>query len=377
MKILSALAILALLPQSFGLQGQLDNAYGHVKPSCDGVPITNNVTLDELVSQGNANDPISIPCGYRVNTVQGNTYDLANGLEVYGKLEFNDNPNSDEETIVKAPYILVRGHLQAGTVEVPFMSKLRFVLTEFGNKLDAHYNLTVDSLSDNDLFKGAMNFGDKAFVVYGGTISLCGPLEKKSIIAKLAKSVKKDRTTEIDVMGKWNKHWKSGDRLVITATRNIKENSYWNIDASEFSISSTELKTYKGKTTTRLSLNAQDLSVEYDSDFAIRKVKTTDYKGKEKNRWMRAEIFKLTRNIVIQGIPVGSDMNDFIGTGRDWVFDPRQSPRGGHFVVAHTPKKTNHTRRRVFCHGSARNPWTLSTSFSFMWKYRQWNCCKI
>lgn len=334
MKILSAVAILALLPQSFGLQGELDDAYGHVDHSCVGEPITTTVTLDDLVSQqGNSDDPVSIPCGYRVTAVQGNTYELTNGLEVYGELEFEDNPNSDEETIVEAPYILVRGYLQAGTTSEPYQSKLRFVLTEFQNKPDSHYNLTVNSLSTNSLFSAPMNFGDKAFVVYGGTISLCGPLEKNKIIAKLATNVEQGGTTTIDVLGKWNKYWKSGDRLVIAATRYGGGTGA----AREFSLSSTELMPGRKKRT-RLSLN-ETFFIDQNavSDFVTRKAITRNYDGTKKNTWMRAEIFKLTRNIVIQGIPVGGDMTDFIGTGG--YYDLKQNPRGGHFVVAHTPKK--------------------------------------
>jgi hypothetical protein len=177
------LTLLLLVPQqSFGLEGVFDERYGHVNPSCDGEPITNTITLDELMSQGNSNDPISVPCGYHATTIQGNKYYLSNGLEVYGELVFtdNDNPNnSGEETIVEVPYILVRGHLQAGTQDEPYNSKLRFVLTEFQNKSD---KLIVPSLSDNPLFQSPMNFGDKAFVVYGGTISLCGPVEKKKYL---------------------------------------------------------------------------------------------------------------------------------------------------------------------------------------------------
>ena len=347
MKILSAVAILALLPQSFGLPGDpgdFDKRYGHEPPSCVGVAITNtDTTLEDLALQGNSDDPVSIPCGSRVTAVQGKTYDLKNGMEVLGELVFQDNPDSDKETIVKAPYILVRGHLQAGTPSTPFMSKLRFVLTEFENKPDAHYNLTVDHVSDNELFKGTMNFGDKAFVIYGGAVSLCGPLEKKNIIAKLVKYVGKDGTTRIDVMGKWNKHWKSGDHLVVTSTRYIRGDRGGTGAAREFSLSSTKLRTRKGKKITRLSLNDEfDTDPTAISDFATRKVKTTDYNGKKKNTWMRAEIFKLTRNIVIQGISVSSTMTEFIGaefirTGQ--YYNLEQNPRGGHFVVAHTPKK--------------------------------------
>jgi len=340
MKILSAVAVLALLPQSFGLQGELDDRYGHVDPSCIGEPITVNVTLDELVSQhqekGNSDDPITIPCGYHVTAVQGKTYSLTNGLEVHGKLVFKDKPNSNKETIVEAPYILVRGHLQAGTERKPYKSKLRFVLTEFQNKLDAHYNLTIASESTNPLFSSDMNLGDKAFVVYGGTVSLCGPLEKKKNIAKLATSIEQDGTTTIDVKGKWNKHWKSGDHLVITST-NVYDQGY--SASREFSLSSSELTTGGGNIATRLLLNEEFLldGPHGVSSFTARKVKTRKYGRKEKNTWMRAEIFKLTRNIVIQGIPIDSDMTEYIGTGR--YSKLKENPRGGHFVVAHTPKK--------------------------------------
>jgi len=347
MKILSAIAILTLPLQSLGLQGEFDRRYGHVNPSCEDAPITNMVTLDELVSQQrkneNSNDPVTIPCGFRATAVHGNAYSLTSGLEVLGELKFEDKSNSDKETILEAPYILVRGHLQAGTIDQPFESKLRFVLTEFKNFPNTHHNLTVDHDKPNKFFNHSMNFGDKAFVVYGGTISLCGPLEKKKIIAKLAKNVKRGGTTTIDVMGKWNKHWKSGDHLVITSTRYIRGDRGGTGAAREFSLSSAELIKSKRKKITRLWLNDDfDIDPIAVTDFSTRQVKTTDYKGKERNTWMRAEIFKLTRNIVIQGIPVGSDMTEFIGaefirTGQ--YYNLKQNPRGGHFVVAHTPKK--------------------------------------
>ena len=92
MKILSAVAILAFLPQSFGLQGDFDDRYGHVKPFCEDDSITNTVTLDELVSQQreneNSNDPVTVPCGFRATAAHGNTYNLASGLEVLGEVVY-------------------------------------------------------------------------------------------------------------------------------------------------------------------------------------------------------------------------------------------------------------------------------------------------
>jgi len=326
MKILSAIAILTLPLQSLGLQGDFDDNYGHVKPSCEGIRITEHVTLDELVSRPrDTNDPVTVPCGFMAHALHGSTYNLDSGLEVLGLLTFDDNPNSDKETIVEAPYILVRGHLQAGTIDKPFQSKLRFVLTEFKNFPNIHYNLTVDHDSTNDLFDHSMNFGDKAFVVYGGTISLCGPREK--MIAKLSKTVKSG-TRVIRVKGDWKKFWKAGDHIAITSTEPISETRSRGV-SREFTLSSIERR---GKHT-NLLLDEEFIT---DTDFSNGRVRTKNYEGKNRKIKKGARLFKLTRNIVIQGMPIGFDMTNFIGTHYANV---KPDPRGGHFVVAHTPEK--------------------------------------
>ena len=340
MKILSAVAILAFLPQSFGLQGDFDDRYGHVKPFCEDDSITNMVTLDELVSQQqenkNSNDPVTVPCGFRATAAHGNTYNLASGLEVLGELTFKDKSNSDKETIIEAPYILVRGHLQAGTIDQPFESKLRFVLTEFKNFPNTHHNLTVDHDSSNTFFNHPHNFGDKAFVVFGGTVSLYGPPEGEKITAKLGKSVKRGGTNKFHVEGDWSKYWKSGDHIVMTGTTDYTEGGGIGPGAKEFTLLSSKYNNKKKRT--RLALVEKfTIAENRRSDYARKKVITRNYKGKKKIVWMTAEVFKLTRNIVVQGIPIGSDMTAFIGT--DYTDDVKQSPRGGHFVVAHTAKR--------------------------------------
>jgi len=336
MKIVSAVTILSLLPQSFALVGSdlFDERYGHVNPSCDGQAITKTVTLDSLVSQQQEqsdsveNLPLSVECGIRATATQGHTYNLTNGLIVYGELQFDDDTTIEQETVVEAPYILVRGHLQAGTIEAPFESKLRFVLTEFQNYPNVHHNLTVDHDSENILFHHPHNFGDKAFVVFGGTISLCGPPEK--MIAKLARSVKPDGTREIIVKGDWTKSsWKSGDNFAITGTKNIKKGN--KNGAKEFTLASMK-KLRNGKQTL---LSLKENFIAENGDHSKKKKKARKYNGKRTTIFMTAEVFKLTRNIVIQGIPIGSDINDFLGTTYDGVL--KQDPRGGHFVVAHTP----------------------------------------
>jgi len=221
MKILSAVAILAFLPQSFGLQGGFDDDYGHVKPICADKPITKTVNLDQLVDD--SNNPVTVPCGFRAIAEHGSTYNITNGLEVLGELTFEDKSNSDKETILEAPYILVRGHLQAGTIDQPFESKLRFVLTEFKNFPNTHHNLTVDHDSSNTFFNHPHNFGDKAFVVFGGTVSLYGPPEGEKITAQLGKSVKRGGTNKFNVKGDWSKYWKSGDHIVMTGTTDYTE----------------------------------------------------------------------------------------------------------------------------------------------------------
>jgi len=332
MKVLSAVAILAVLPKSFGLQQSylFDSRYGHVNPSCDEAP-TMEVTLNELImmqqEKGNS-DPVAVECGYHATARQG-TYDLPNGLIVSGELTFEDNPGTSTETVLEAPFILVRGHLEAGTLEKPFESKLRFVLTEFLNYPHEHHNLTVESLSENKLFSGSINFGDKAFVVYGGTISLVGPPEEK-MIAKLAKTVQAGGTRKITVKGDWTESsWKPGDHFAITSTRTVKQHG--DPGAKEFVLSSMR-KIKKGKQT-RLTLT-EDFTMPLPGDFSKKKVQSRNYKGKKRNLLLTAEVFKITRNIVIQGISDGSQMADFIGTD---YRDLQKDPRGGHFVIAHTP----------------------------------------
>jgi len=326
MKILSTVALFVLIPQCFGLKNaDFDEAYGHIRPSCEDQDNDTPITLAELVSQTNTG-PVIVDCGYRATAEQGLRYEIPDGLEVYGELVFED-ASSNKETIVEAPYVLVRGYLQAGTLDNPFQSKLRFILTEFQNEPENHFNLTVDSLSENEYFKGSMNFGDKAFVVYGGTVSLCGPPEKEKIYAKLAKSVQSDNV--VIVQGDWTDYWKPGHHLVITGSRKYTE--FGEGDAQEVTLSS--LKKIKNGKQTRLTLS-EDL--DRPEDVTAVKIKSKNFKGKKKNVLITAEVYKLTRNIVVQGIPRLEDMTDFIGT-RYTVL--KQEPRGGHFVVAHTPNK--------------------------------------
>jgi len=196
------------------------------------------------MNDGDTTKPtVSVNCGYRAKVEQGKMYNLTNGLIVYEELIFEDSATSDKETIIVAPYILVRGFLQAGTSEKPFLSKLRFVLTEFpkDDNSDDKRTLMVKSLSQNQYFRNEiMNFGDKAFVVYGGTINLRGPSEGEQIFAKLATTVKQGSRT-ILVKGDWTKYWKAGDHLVMTATRDIRGPGYnAQADAKEFTIKKTK-----------------------------------------------------------------------------------------------------------------------------------------
>ena len=59
------------------------------------------------------------------------------------------------------------------------------------------------------------------------------------------------------------------------------------------------------------------------SDFANKKVVIRTHQGKNKKFRKTASLFKLTRNIVISGIPLGSNVIDFIGTdnrgGREFL----------------------------------------------------------
>lgn len=344
MKNLSVVALFALLSQSFAKEGSgtFSEEFGHVEPSCVGKKITKRVTLDDLIQEqkndGDNNKPtVSVECGCRATVEQGKTYNLPNGLIVYGELKFKDSKKSKNETMIVAPYILVRGHLQAGTLEKPFLSKLRFVLTEFpkDNKNEKR-TLKVKELSKNPYFAGeTMDFGDKAFVVYGGTISLTGPSEGKKIFATLAKTVTQG-STKIFVKGDWTKYWKTGDHLVITATNDIRgAGNVGQAAAKEFTLKS---NSKKKKNKTKLSLSENFVMNTNDaSNFAAKKVKTRTHTGKKKYVLMAAEVYKLTRNIVIQGIPAESDMADFIGT--DYRTVKKTNPNGGHFIIAHTPKK--------------------------------------
>merc|ERR1712008_32537 len=106
-----------------------------------------------------------------------------------------------------------------------------------GNKPNTHHNLTVDHDSTNDLFDHSMNFGDKAFVVYGGTISLCGPPEGEKIIAKLTKTVKPG-AKGIFVKGDWSKYWTSGDHLAMAATSSTGRGGFGS--GREFTIKSSK-----------------------------------------------------------------------------------------------------------------------------------------
>ena len=126
--------------------------------------------------------------------------------------------------------------------------------------------------------------------------------------------------------------------MVITATSDILKHgddaTWWAI-AREVIVSSSQYR--KKKDQTRLSLSEDFFIDRDDVEFESQKVETRNYKGRKVNVLLGAEIFKLTRNIVIQGIPAGSDMADFIKTQNYHFLDP--NPLGGHFVVAHTPRR--------------------------------------
>jgi len=314
-------------------KADLDSRYGHIESSCTDVPITEDIKLSELIETSEKNQgsdkngdpsPVSVECGFRAIAEHGNTYKMPNGLVVLGELKFEDKSDATKETVVEAPYILVRGHLEAGTVNNPYKSKLRFVLTEFP---EDDRTLIVDSLSNNELFSEPMNFGDKAFVVYGGTISLCGPEENKSAYAKLSKSVNLSGAQNMKVKGDWTKYWNNGDYFAITGTRDPAV-SHGRGDARDFTASSISKQ---GKNT-QLDFSSEFyISPSHPTDFVKSKSTIKKFNGKDRKITKTAEVYKLSRNIILQGIEVGGDLDAFMSS-----YD---YPRGGHFVIAHTPKK--------------------------------------
>ena len=117
---------------------------------------------------------------------------------------------------------------------------------------------------------------------------------------------------------------------------------------------------------TNLLLDEQFIT---DTDFSNRKVITKNYKGKRRNMKKRARIFKLTRNIVIQDIPIGFNTTNFVGSDFPYYDSLNSDLRGGTFFCCAHSKETNHTRGRIFCHGSDRNSWTISNSFLCLWQH--------
>lgn len=236
---------------------------------------------------------VVIPCDTTVIIEAGTHLVLNGGLAIRGKLLFEEG---SDDIIIESIFVLVLGWMTIGSSKRHHQSnRVFFTLLDHPKKA---------SLVITEGLPAAYDFGRKAFVVLGGKVSFHGTDMSGPVYVHLEHSAFVGEK-KITVMTKIEPYWKEGDTIGIASGSTVGDMS------SQAVIIAVKVVTKgEGRQVTELTLQHA-----LERDHIVRSVTTT---GKEPQViWLRPEVVKLNRNIIIQG----SNENNSVG---------------GHFMISHT-----------------------------------------
>lgn len=327
---MNAKYIVLLITNIFALFGtlvqgatDLNFAYGHAPRSCISTPASSikRVSLTKYIADNfdaSATVPFQITCQYSVFVDSSVTVRFPHGLIILGTLEFPELRNRIK-TFISTPFVLVRGRLLIGKQSAQYTSQVEFRLT------NSTKDIELKNESENGLFDNLMNFGKKAFVVYGGQVLMYGQYAGPTYVTlgETASVNTKQITVTTKNSGgmsrKLHQQWKVGDRIAISPTVMDSQTRYSSLATiAAITQSPTDPLSYTIKLRNAL-----------DNVHTVRRVQLTD--GSGKTALLAAVITKLDRNIKISGLPDKYTQE----TIEDWWRD-EGADDGGHFTIANT-----------------------------------------
>lgn len=280
--------------------------YGIVPPTCtqsfDG---RIEVLLSTLASTVSGNSSLNIPCGTKLVIDAGETFEIPGGLLVEGHAEV-ENKDSSSETVLITPWILVKGHFRVGQAEVPYLGKLKVLLTDSSTPLSVVYPDTR--------FADYSIFGKKAFVVYGGSVQIHSPDDGPTHALLSRTVVQGDSRVHVnkDLVNIWNQ----GETIAVAHTAMV-----WGSEDEAYIGSISKLRKKAGDNslifvkphfrkihTVRHIEIQQPGQIEYDVDMA-------------------PEVVRLSRRVIITGSA------DSVLALPAWY---KSGSVGATFVIAHT-----------------------------------------
>lgn len=322
---LSSLFLLfASLVQARTAAPKLNYAYGQAPRSCLSTANSTitRISFADFIAQNfdsSYNGPFVIPCEYTVFVDASVTAEFPYGLKILGTLEFPETLPESITTKIITPFVLVRGSLLIGKKEAHYTSNVEFRLT------NSTKDLEVENESGNRRFDYMLNFGKKAFVVYGGQVELYGKHDGPVYVTLAQTAVEGTRRLLVNTKNgggnsrKLHEQWKAGDRIAISPTQVDTEARYSSlVTIAEVTQSETDPLSYEIR-----------LKDSIRTTHAVRRVALTD--GSGKTALLAPVITKINRNIKISGLP----LNYTQASIEDW-WRYEGADNGGHFTIANT-----------------------------------------
>lgn len=304
----------------------LNFQYGHAPMSCLDISDSQltRVSLTDYISSNfdpSSSAAFEIPCGTSVSVDTSVSFTFPHGLIIRGVLDFPETARALTTTIT-TPFILVRGKLTIGTAKTPYSSRVKFQLTDYSKELK------LENESGNGKFDSMLNFGKKAFVVYGGSVQIYGKYSGPTYVTMATSAVAGARRIVVTTTGgggiskKLHQQWKENDRIAISPS---KVDSFAVLESfatiSRVVPRAADPKTY-------------DIFLKNDvkNSHPVSQVRLSD--GSNRTVTLAAVVSKLDRNVQISGLPLDTMQKD-IGTW--WRSDTTGD--GGHFSIANTAER--------------------------------------
>lgn len=296
--------ISAILSLSLGQSSS--DPYGIVPPACsqsfDGRTETR---LSTLLPSLPVNDPLVISCGTKLIIDAGISANIPGGLVIEGHAEI-ENLASSSETVIAAPWILVKGHFRVGWAGAPYLGILKILLTDSSAPLIVPH--------PDSRFSEYTSYATKAFVVHGGSVSIHAPDNGPvyTVLSRTAVQGESRIHVAADMVGVWNKQ----DVIGVSHTTMV-----WG----------TEDDAYFGLIQ-KLKRKRKGHSILFTKPHLRRMytVRHLEVRSPGKNLYdvdMAAEVVRLNRRVVITGSESESNLLP------NWY---KSSSVGASFVIAHS-----------------------------------------
>lgn len=201
--------------------------YGIVPPTCSQTfEGRTEVRLSSLLPSVSSSAPLIISCGTKLVIDAKISANIPGGLVIEGHAEI-ENLASSAETFLSTPWILVKGHFRIGEANAPYLGNARIELTDSSAPLKI--------IHPDSRFSDYSSYGTKAFVVFGGSVSIHAP-ENGPVYTLLSRTAVQGGSRvhiDGDVVGVWRKMdtiglahtsmvWGNGDDAYFGMIRKLK-----------------------------------------------------------------------------------------------------------------------------------------------------------